>query len=102
MGAFFVHSLRSFTTNAPIFSHAACAAFTERKLHHLSRETFSGDLVMDSERSLAEVEVWGVDFVDNSIPENAKNENPATRITIWVANDLTTSTLSVGEWDLAN
>ena len=73
---------------------------TKFRFDKINRRTFSQRLQLKSKKSLNDLEVWAVEFVDSSIPTTAKNVNSATRITVWVTSDLATSEISVGEWEL--
>ena len=63
------------------------------------RREFSGKL--KSIPVADKIEAWAVEFVDQAIPATTKNENSATKITIWVNAEMKTSEISVGSWSVA-
>jgi hypothetical protein len=71
---------------------------TQFRFDSIIRRSFPGKL--QTVETDSQLEVWAVDFVDQAIPANVKNENSATRITIWVTNEFETSEISVGQWTL--
>ena len=73
---------------------------TKFRFDTITRRTYSRGLQLKSNKSLNDLEVWAVEFVDSSIPKTAKNVNSSTRITVWVTNDFATSEISLGEWQL--
>lgn len=73
---------------------------TKFRFDGVKRRTFSPALSRSSDQPQPNLEIWAVDFVDSAIPKGVNNDNSATRITIWTTSDLTTSTLSVGDWKL--
>jgi hypothetical protein len=68
------------------------------RFHSIERQFFSGELKSKKESDV-QLEVWGVRFVDDSLPANLENPKPNDCIVVWVASDLMTSELSVDEWD---
>ena len=73
---------------------------TKFRFERIERRTYSPKLRKNHNKSKSNLEVWAVIFIDNAIPKSAKYGNSALEITVWVANDLTTSAISVGEWEL--
>ena len=73
---------------------------TQFRFEKITRQTFSPDLKIQSHESDNELEVWAVEFVDSLIPKTVQNTNSATRITVWVKSDLSTSTISEHDWEL--
>lgn len=65
---------------------------TQFRYHSIKRRTFSRQLI--DPQLIGDLEVWGVNFVDNSVRPEDANENPAFGITVWITSDLHTSQIT--------